>query len=296
VPGAVNERWLRGLLNGRDPVEGVAAVRPDHPYLFYGPDALIGRNGTLAGVFRLRGEEVRQPALLWSRFVAARLALPRHMWTVLIVGEDAPSAVLDVAGWNFDVVVNQDPREVRSLLQAQPRNPRLGEIPPGLQKWCFSRSKALLDMSLRATRTTRRQPHEQSVVEARRYVVAAGFEIETSKSWKQKKKPRPDDSATQAVLLDTSERDWNLARDRLRRFCRSMLGGAFDLDNGVPYPRPPALGIALGHTISGTPDPTRHCLRAAAFHGCVVTHPEDVQQVRSLQSKRLEWIWHWGQS
>ena len=294
--GAVNESWLRRLLGRPDAVEGVVVVRPDHPYLFYGPDALIGHNGTLAGVFRLRGEEVRQPTLLWSRFIAARLALPRHLWTVLIVGEDAPPAILDPASWNFDVVINQDSREVRSLLRAQPRNPRLGEIPPGLQKWCFSRSVAFMNMSIRATRTTRQRPLEQSFLEAHRSIVDAGFEIETSKSWTRKSKPRTEGSATQAVMLDTSDRDWNLARDRLRRFCRSMVAGSFELDNGVPYPKPPTLGIALAHTISGTRDPIREALRAAAFHGCVVSHPRDVQQVRSLQSERLDWIWHWGRS
>lgn len=65
----------------------VIATRPDHPFLFSGPDILIGGDGNLTAIFVPKSSEAKGSKELAARVIAAKLALPAHtkyaylLWT-----------------------------------------------------------------------------------------------------------------------------------------------------------------------------------------------------------------------
>jgi hypothetical protein len=72
-------------------------VRPDHPYLFNGPDLIAGNEGNLYAFFIRRKQELNREEELRARLCRTRLALPAHTVCVLVKpnvhghGVEAPS-------------------------------------------------------------------------------------------------------------------------------------------------------------------------------------------------------------
>jgi hypothetical protein len=62
-------------------------IQPDHPLLLRSPDALVGGEANLCAIFTPQRIEERNPAHLASRLMAARLALPQHCRTLLLLQE-----------------------------------------------------------------------------------------------------------------------------------------------------------------------------------------------------------------
>jgi hypothetical protein len=56
----------------------IVAYRPDHPFLFSGPDILVGGGGRLIAVFVPKVSEKYNSKEIYARLIAAKLALPHH--------------------------------------------------------------------------------------------------------------------------------------------------------------------------------------------------------------------------
>lgn len=67
------------------PEDTVVATKPDHPFLFSGPDVLIGSRGALLAAFFVKTREISRPKELTARLVASRLALPEQTKCVVVL-------------------------------------------------------------------------------------------------------------------------------------------------------------------------------------------------------------------
>lgn len=290
----VTASWLDEHIVKRGRLPGVLASRPDVPYLFFSPDLLIGHDGGLAAVFRLHQDEVRQPEALWARLAAAKLVLPAHLWTLLLVGPEAPRSILEAGKWNFDAIEGPDARAVQRVLTVQPRNPVLQAVPENLRRWQFVRSHRLLRIMSALARKRRKQGDGTEVAKPDRQpseiLNEAGFQAFESlpgfpvPDREQREKPV-------AILIDLKGSRATDRSDRLRRLGRRVVAETFVLDSGVPYPRERAIGVALSaESLGGLP---ARSLRAAAFHGCVVISPGEISSLSRLSSDTAEKHWNW---
>lgn len=87
----------------------VIADRPEHPWLYRNPNALIGYQGRLVAIFQPMARERKNPDFLLARLLAARISLPKE--AVCIVVDDATQPLtesLQIAYRNFHVVLNKE--------------------------------------------------------------------------------------------------------------------------------------------------------------------------------------------
>jgi hypothetical protein len=107
-----NSQIKRGL-EGRLGKQAVVVIKPDHPFMFAGPDILIGHAGHMMSCFR-QGKTETQERLL-SRLMATRIAIPRSV-CVLLANKELP---------HFDITLDDDnPKIIDHLSEALTSEPK----------------------------------------------------------------------------------------------------------------------------------------------------------------------------
>lgn len=244
-------------------------MRPDHPLLLRGPDALVSDYGNLVAVFSADSRERKNLTSLMVRLGISRYALPAGTRCILLT-DGTENTDIGYLKSNFHAVLHNEERgELRSIIRIRGTN--LGpsrEVPPDLRRKYYNQFWAALELSRRASLGQRRTPAL----------------------------PDPDDAAS-GELSDFHLRSWGpRGRDtvskRLRRTAdgRSIVGvlrgrrgrvraeiesfieyrtrGFYSLDNGILYGNN-AAGPSLLMTPAEAPvlwDPMK-LARASAFAG-----------------------------
>jgi hypothetical protein len=134
-------------------------LRPDHPLLLRGPDALVGGNNNLCAVFFPHALEHNNPAHLASRLIASRLALPVHCRTLLVMDErDEPR--FEALAANFSLISTKRDRSLRSFLRDNQDFGKSGPMDRKIQELAnrtFDATLSLSDYSFRLARTKGRE-------------------------------------------------------------------------------------------------------------------------------------------
>jgi len=120
-----------GVIAGKVlPKDYVISINPDHPYLFVGPDLLVGGHGQLGAIFIPNVAEYSHPNKLLVRLAVSRLALPAHTRCILTVDMDRlPLGYVEEIRRNFNAVLNATEYDgLTSVLEPDYENDRTTRI------------------------------------------------------------------------------------------------------------------------------------------------------------------------
>lgn len=163
----VDMRKLEDLLRVFPRRHFESVLKPDHPFLLHGPDALVGGQGRLFAFFVPHANERGSPANLLSRLALSRLALPIQTLTVLLFVESQirTEALAQVHG-QFDRVLPLDTTLPRGFWDAEPAP--VGQGPARARALAYARMAYILRRVERLDRlraaTSRRATREREAM------------------------------------------------------------------------------------------------------------------------------------
>lgn len=258
----------------------IVAVEPDHPLLFSGPDVLVGVKGRVATFFLPKVRELRRPDLLLTRLAIARLALPATMRAALLIGNSEGADRLgNLAHRDFDEVVDvtDHPSAAQFAFDRQDRRKEDISNLREVKRGAIDRFEALYTFSYEQFSDEKRGMPRERLMEALPDIRS----FADPPSWTgYAGKPRKLYQAEGATVafLQSGKRG---TLDKMRPFCAAALMLDYNLDNGIPYPRPHTLNIMFSErTPVSQFDPLKP-IRAAAFAGWAVSTPESGEEAQN---------------
>jgi hypothetical protein len=283
---------------------------PNHPYLFAGPDLLIGGEGKLCALFFAKRREISRVDGLLARLIASRLSLPEHMRCAVVIGQrhndtertDERHLPHDVdqidevdrhnadfereIGWNFQEVFGSD--QVTEIARwAEHSNTARGfnSVPREIRARAQLRYQVLFHL------TALRLSHFYGEFDPMRLLGSIRDAV-----GKRPKTVIPDENSRedrQPSIRNVVREDFfsvgaasfktgRSAQEKIRPLCIYSIQRAYTLDNGVPYPRKSDPNILLiDEKPSSTFDPFK-AVRCANFAGWVLTSADDSQEITAL--------------
>jgi hypothetical protein len=227
------------------PEEAVVAVSPDHPFLFSGPDILVGSRGTLVATFVVKSSEIRRPKELVARLIASRLAFPAHTKFVVIYMR-GQSSMATIDG-QFDEILNHDQSHefARFLEAADSPMPRDG-VPAQIRSGALVRYSALLHLfRVKHSGGTRASP----IASQPSQILPIG------KPWHGS----PSIRSHKGFLIGIKHTQTRRAlSDALNEYSIQSFNENYQLDNKVPIPRRDTPDVAIIRDLpSATLDPEK---------------------------------------
>ncbi|RVJ45852.1 hypothetical protein CN176_03445 [Sinorhizobium medicae] len=208
-------------------------VRPDHPLILRGPDALVGGAENLCAIFEPQSIELQNPSHLVTRLISARLALPRYTRTVLLLkrGQEARFSALEK---EFGLTTDRADRALSSFLTSSRDFGRSRPMDPDSQASAiksFERSMEIVNFAYRLERTVTarrgKSPPISGEMPLHRRLSIGPFHYSP--------RNRVSIEGVEASILHARSRS-NLAR-QLNATLTGHLLETYYLDNGVPYPK-----------------------------------------------------------
>ena len=268
--------------------------RPDHPFLLFGPDMLVGSAGSAHGLFFLHSVEARRLDDLLSRVALSRLAYPSTFSAVLILRPGDPTGLDSSLDRHFDRIMrweNDRTKLVRTLGDLQ--NPDI-QIPDDARTAAFARAQIYYSESIE------QEFSHGSVnfnLKLQRLALQDSNLMETKRPWaylvKQRtRRTRSPHKLWHSMRVATANLEANDdIYPLLTRTGQLFFNLDFTLSNGVPYPKNSGRPNAL--LVNKLPihrsDPTKW-LRGAAFSGYAIIDLADdnVEEKLHQIEKRIE--------
>jgi hypothetical protein len=268
---------------------------PDHPYLLEPPELLIGGEGLLTAVFVPKADEMRRPALLQSRLIASRLALPIETRCVLLrplsVKPQFEVANFAEATQNFDALIQSDNQTRRLGDMVQDGSIRF-RYPENLERQRLlnaTRSALALTLTGLGRRRTASMPSTSlAAVDAGAMADAVGRVA--GQSLASATGALPADGRRRGSLLQTFRRGsqtlMSARSDRRGRALslavRASALDQFGLDNGVPYSRSAPLPMVFPDEDVTEFVSYEKLVRAASLVGLVIGPAGQPQLIESF--------------
>jgi hypothetical protein len=299
------------------PTGFLVSRHPNHPYLFAGPDLLIGGDSKLCALFVAKRREISRVDGLLARLTASRLSFPEHMRCAVVIDKHekrdtgtkrgdkrrvipVPPEIHEVRRYDadFEVAIGRNFQEVF-------RSDQVNEI----ARWADRSNGVTIFKSVprdvRALAQLRYQLLFQFTAQRLSHLYGGFDPVRLLGSIRDAvgKRPKtviPDETSTadrqprNVVREDffsvgaTSFKNGRSAQEKIRPLCIYSIQRAYALENGVPYPRKSDPNILLiDEKPSSRFDPFK-TMRCANFAGWVLTSADDNQEVTALAERIKE--------
>lgn len=275
----------------------VVSVKPDHPYLFDGPDILAGGDGRLLAIFRPRAAELSSPNRLFARLMLTKIALPDHARYILLADPERQSSRFSIQSFSdlFQAVVEPGERIPRSLLVGGDNGRGRQVIPSALRDRTLGRASFLLDVSLSAARRNGRQKAStrkrlfadlQKMLpapETSTLAMLAGQFMPSS----LRRSIHFRDGAL--IVLRHSPKPESLRR-RLDAYLAPSVLLNYAVNDGVPRVRIDLASLLVTNALTTSSRDPLKPFRAAAFAGWAVMEPSMAEEVRETVGTITSWL------
>ena len=229
--------------------KAVIADRPEHPWLYRNPDALIGYMGRLLAIFQPMKRERKNPDFLLARLLVARTALPKE--TICVVLDEAqyhPEGPLHIAYRNFHAILDPENAldSVLGILSDGISNSHIRPIQNDIQKSIDLVTSACLEVSeeffVKVGGNSKRHYQDRTrlleLIESERFVPASTYSWTLSTSRGQRKKIQfkhlySDRESEMGLSWIKSGVNPNFTT--IANHCERVIRYEYEIDYGVPY-------------------------------------------------------------
>jgi hypothetical protein len=251
-------------------------IRPDHPLLLRSPDALVGGDANLCAIFTPQRLEEGNPAHLASRLIAARLALPGHCRTLLLLRDDQEDRVAKLSE-QFGLVAGTNDKAFGSFIRDRDdfgaSRPMSSEIQERANR-VFEIALYVSENAYRNSRVVSHTPEPRGRLSATREVVGIHS---GSVSYTPRNRVRFDKGL--ASILTARDRSGLLRQIIL--VASGHLLESFQLDQGIPYPRYERPHLAIASDADELLDVRGKTIYGAAFAGVSVIPNENAEVIEN---------------
>ncbi|WP_146090421.1 hypothetical protein [Rhodopseudomonas palustris] len=206
--------------------------RPDHPFLLRGPDVLVGGPDNLCAIFAPQAIELRNPAHLLARMIAARLALPGFARTALIFKKPEQHR-LSFLSPHFGLTTTESDPHLIQFLNSPNDFGNSEPMKPDIQSWSsrnFDLCMQVVRMAYRAERVSRAGGRDG------RSVVLRDYDRRRISMGGVQYSPRNRIIVGNVSSSIISAKSQSNMRRQLNAALTARLLSAYQLDRGVPYP------------------------------------------------------------
>lgn len=258
---------LARLLHRQLPSSFLVVSAPDHPLLIRAPDIIASTEQSIVALFTPSATERRSQSLFKSRFVLSRLALPPHARFLLVFEPFDESIARDFARDFAEVIPWSDRAGIVSIVQDRNFVGHHRDVPSEVAvdaQTRFANAMAVMRLTARLSR----RPFTTAFGEEPYLEIPEAGNAPAIRRRPIKPRITRDTSSIGLEGVAFSEiSDNQLDAAIVRELVNEQAAYAFSLDNGIPYARDHATGIAVINdwpTKSRDPDKLIH---AAAFAG-----------------------------
>ena len=268
---------------------------PDHPLLVEGPDLLIGGEGSLVAVCTPKASERTMPSSLAVRFILSRLALPPRTAYVLLWPDHQDDATNKYNPRNFGAVLPwHRRRELAKIVKDKNFAASRRALPVEIIDFVRQRFSDVYEVTYALKRrtlrhrtledyeiTSRREPTVRREMERVVFLPPTPWSIGVLYEF-----PEVVPGVKSAQFYDQPVTSADI-QDLVRHSTLS----AFSVDDGVPYPKEDACGLAVVQQLPEYRSDPNKFVRAAAFAGWAFveqSYEGQLEKIARLLSRRRE--------